>query len=66
MLETIKRLINEPCISFEQFFQQYVISVQDESIKQEISFLLKNNFLSANAITKLIDHELKEQKQQND
>ena len=66
MLETIKRLINEPCISFGQFFQQYVISVQDESIKQEISFLLKNNFLSANAITKLIDSELKEQKQQND
>ena len=61
MLETIKRLIKEPCISFGQFFQNYVMSVQDESIKQEISFLLRNNFLSANAMEKLINTELKEQ-----
>lgn len=61
MLETIKRLIKEPCISFGQFFQNYVMSVQDESIKQEISFLLRNNFLSAGAMEKLINKELKEQ-----
>jgi len=66
MLETIKRLIKEPCISFGQFFQNYVMSVQDESIKQEISFLLRNNFLSANAMEKLINKELEEQMKNND
>lgn len=66
MLETVKSLIEKPCISFGEFFQQYVMYVQDKSIQQEISFLLKNNFLSANAMIALMNHELKEQEKQND
>ena len=66
MLETIKQLIKEPCISFGEFFQRYVMYVQDESIKHEISFLLRNNFLSANAMIKLVNNELKRQEKQDD
>lgn len=60
MLETVKQMIKKPCISYGEFFQQYVMYVQDESIKQEISFLLRNNFLSAKAMIKLVDQELRE------
>ena len=66
MLETIKHLIDEPCISFGEFFQRYVMCVQDESIKNEISFLLKSNFLSANSMIQLVNNELKEHQKQND
>lgn len=58
MLETVKNLINAPYISFENYFQQYVMEVQDESIKNEIEFLLRNNFPSANSMIKLINTEI--------
>lgn len=58
MLETVKKLIDAPYISFENYFQQYVMEVQDESIKNEIEFLLRNNFPSANSMIKLINTEI--------
>lgn len=58
MLETVKNLIDAPYISFENYFQQYVMEVQDESIKNEIEFLLRNNFPSANSMIKLINTEI--------
>ena len=66
MLDTIKKLIEKPCISFGEFFQQYVMYVQDESIKQEISFLLKNNFLSSNAMIRLVNEELEGRRGKHD
>ena len=59
MLETVKQMIKDtPYISFEQFFQNYVMKVQDESIDEEVSFLFRNNFPSANSMIKLINKEV--------
>lgn len=58
MLEKVKQLIDSPYISFDNYFQQYVMKVQDESIKNEISFLLRNNFPSSNSMMKLINKEI--------
>lgn len=58
MLDTVKKLIDIPCISFEQFFQLYIMNVQDYSLDSEISFLLRNNFLSVNAMIKLANNEV--------
>lgn len=58
MLDSVKKMIAEPFISFEQFYQNYIMSVQDESIEIEISFLLRNNFPSANSMIKLINREI--------
>lgn len=58
MLEKVKQLIDSPYISFDNYFQQYVMKVQDESIKNEIAFLLRNNFPSANSMMKLINKEI--------
>lgn len=62
MFETVRQLIKEPFISFEDYFQQYVMKVQDDVIDQEISFLLRNNFLSANAVMKLVNREIEDLK----
>ncbi len=59
MLEVIKHIIKElPCISFEQYFQNYVMKVQDSSIDSEVSFLIRNNFPSINSMIKLINQEV--------
>lgn len=59
MLNTVKKLIADaPCITFEQYFQNYVMQVQDSAINEEVSFLLRNNFLSSNAVIKLINREI--------
>lgn len=58
MLDSVKKMIAEPFISFEQFYQNYIMSVQDKSIEIEISFLLRNNFPSVNSMIKLINREI--------
>lgn len=60
MLETVKDIIkNAPCISFEEYFQQYVMKFQDSSIEREAAtFLLRNQFSSANSIMKIINKEV--------
>lgn len=59
MLETVQKIIEEvPCISFESYFQEYVMKVQDASIDEEVSFLFRNNFPSANSMIKLINQEV--------
>jgi len=58
MLDTVKQMLAEPFITFEQYYQNYIMSVQDESIEMEISFLLRNNFPSANSVMKLINQEI--------
>ena len=59
MLDSIKQMIeNVPCISFEEYFQRYIMEVQDGSIDEEVAFLLRNNFPSANAIIRLINKEV--------
>lgn len=59
MLETVKAEIYEqPSISFGQFFARYVMEVQDSAIDAEVSFALRNNFLSASAIDRIINTHL--------
>ena len=59
MLETVKKLIsNSPFITFDEYFQDYVMKVQDSSIDEEISFLFRNNFPSANSMIQLINKEI--------
>ena len=58
MLETVKNLVNSPYISFDEYFQTYVMKIQDEAIQNEIQFLLRNNFPSVNSIIKLINTEI--------
>lgn len=39
MLETVKQQIKElPDISFEEYYQRYVFSVQDENINSMVNF----------------------------
>ena len=61
MLETVKQIIhNSPCISFVEYFANYVMYVQDESINNEVSSLVRNNQLSAYVLNKVINKNLKE------
>jgi len=60
MLETMKQtIINLPSITFEQYFTEYVMQIQDTNIDNEVSFLLRNNFLSSLDIDKLTSNELR-------
>lgn len=55
MLETVKAAIDSlPDISFEEYFMQYVLSVQDSNIEQEFLFLLDRNILDVPNIGHLI------------
>lgn len=59
MLETIKQTIkNVPFISFEEYFIQYMMDIQDSSIDDEVSFMLKNNSLTTLDVDRLIHHEV--------
>lgn len=60
MLEIVKKLVESPYISFDDYFQLYVMKIQDESIKNEIEFLLRNNFPSVNSMIKLINTEIED------
>lgn len=61
MLETIRSEIqNTPCISFEQYFSQYVTQVQDENIEQEMKFFSSNNILDIHILDQMIHQAYKE------
>lgn len=63
MLETIKKAIEEvPFISFEEYFTNYVMAVQDVNIDNEVSFMLRNNSLTTLALDKLINNEVENDK----
>lgn len=58
MLATIKTSIkNSPCICFEQFFNEYVMDVQDSNIDEEVDFLLRNNFLDSYMLSRLVESD---------
>lgn len=59
MLETVKQIINEsPFISFEQYFTQYVMDVQDASIDAEVAFLLRNNSVTCLLLNRVMNQQL--------
>ena len=55
MLETIKATISQTanCIPFEQFFDLYVMSIQDANIITEIEFNIHRNNLTILDIERL-------------
>ena len=60
MLETVKTTIyNSPCISFVEYFANYVMYVQDVSIEYELSSMIHNNRLNIHTINRLINEDLK-------
>lgn len=60
MLETVKQQIKElPDISFNEFYQRYIFSVQDENIYSETSFK-DSTFFDLNKLLGKIRRELGE------
>ncbi len=60
-LKTIKTEIsNLPYISFEEYFQHYVMEVQDSNIDTEMSFFLNNNFISYDILSDMISDTRRE------
>lgn len=60
MLETIKKIISEPYIPYDQYFSEYVMSMQDMSIDNELRFLVLNNVLDTSILDSEIHLELGE------
>lgn len=59
MLETVKTTIkNVPFITFEEYFIQYVMYMQDANIDNEVTFVMRNNSLTPLAVDKLIHNEV--------
>ena len=64
MLEGIKAAISElPFISFEEYFQNYVMNVQDSNISYEVSFFIRNNFVDVLTLDKVISDLHREMEQ---
>ena len=58
MLNTIKSTIEKlPYIEFGEYFNQYVMSIQDMSIDYEMAFFVKHNFLNISSVDRVIDME---------
>lgn len=61
MLETVKQLINDsPFITFEQYFHQYVMNVQDVNIDNEVAFMIQNNDISPMLLNQVMNSEVGE------
>ena len=59
MLETVKHTIkNIPFITFEEYFIQYVMQMQDTNIDDEVTFVMRNNSLSTLSVDRLIHNEV--------
>lgn len=59
MLDTVKQCIKDvPDISFQQFYQLYVTSVQDSNIDREVSYLINRNILGVNSMGALIKNTI--------
>ena len=58
ILTTVRSILNSPFISFGQFYQQYIMTIQDTMIDSELTSLQRNNLLSSEALIKLINKEL--------
>lgn len=57
MLSIIKATIeHQPDISFTEYYNSYIMSVQDRNLEKEISYLLAANDLNVLNMSKLIKH----------
>lgn len=61
MLDTVVQEIHQsPCIPYKYFFGNYVMSVQDDQIEQEISFFISNNNLDVRSLDRVADMYFRE------
>lgn len=61
MLDTIKRYIkNIPDITFNEYYQSYIMQVQDRNIESELKHLSARNVLSLYTMDQLIADTVKE------
>lgn len=59
MLETVKQLIsNSPDISFTEYYQQYVMDIQDYNLCLEVDSLKNPNVLSVTRLVAKLHKEL--------
>lgn len=58
VLTTVRSILDSPFISFGQFYQNYVMNIQDNMIDNELASLYRNNSLSPINIIRLINNEL--------
>ncbi len=59
MQETLKQAICDlPCISFEEYYQYYVMDIQDMNIYSEVASMTRNNIVDSSVINKLINKEI--------
>lgn len=57
MLDNIKHYIRHelPCISFEEYYVNYVSQMQDMSISCELDYLMKHNTMNSLLFDQLIE-----------
>lgn len=60
MLKQIKIMLNSPILSFDDFYLQYIVSVQDMNIQAEFDYLINHNTLTVQSLDKLISNNLGE------
>ncbi len=63
MLETVKSCMNNILnTSFDKYFLQYVMEVQDSMIAEELSYMLKYNVVDVKLVDRAISDAVKELK----
>ena len=60
MLKQVKIMLNSPIPSFDDFYLQYIVSVQDRNIQAEFDYLINHNTLTVQSLDKLISNNLGE------
>lgn len=59
MLECVKTLMDQlENITFQEYYRDYVISVQDANIESEFAYLLSTNDLTPMRVCKLADKSM--------
>ena len=61
MLKTVKNAIEkikQDNTSFSEFYMNYVLEIQDESLEREISYMLKNKIYDVNLVDRAIINSL--------
>lgn len=60
MLTKVKDLLCEPVKPFEEFYLQYIITIQDMNIQSEFEYLIHHNTLTVQSMDRLISNNLGE------
>lgn len=61
MLDRVRSILSDVAsdtLTFQEYYRNYVLKVQDENIDSELSYLLSNNELTPMRICKLADKSI--------